>query len=72
MLNMIIFLTCFLIRVVSGIMVHALKINIETQYDENFLAFNLFILTLWIISELVPIVHLFKIHYRNFKSFEDG
>ena len=52
-------------------MVHALSINIESQYDDNFLAFNLFILILWIISELVPIVHLFKIHYQNFKSFED-
>ena len=63
MLNMIIFLTCFLIRTACGLMVHALKINIEMRYDENFLEFNLFTFTLWIISELVPILHLYKIHY---------
>ena len=63
MVNMIIFLTCFLIRTACGLMVHALRINIEKRYDENFLAFNLFTLTLWIITELVPILHLYKIHY---------
>jgi hypothetical protein len=32
--------------------------------------FNLLLITIWIVTDLMPIVFLYKVHFLNFMSFE--
>ena len=61
-----------MIRFLSGISVHIFELNLVHYYENKKTIYTLFVVVLWTVSELFPILYLFLQHHKNFRSFSAG
>jgi hypothetical protein len=69
--TMVIYCVVFAIRIFSLVVIISDKQYILIHfYSVHYLQFELILSSLWAITDLIPVVYLFKVHYNNFMSFE--
>lgn len=69
--TMLIYCVVFSVRILSLVLIIADKQYIYMHFfSENYIEFELILSSLWAITDLIPVVYLFKVHYNNFMSFE--
>ena len=60
----------FAVRIISLVLIVSDKQTFIKLYTEKYLEFELVMSSLWAITDLIPVVFLFRVHYNNFMSFE--
>lgn len=68
--TIIIYIVIFSIRIISLLLLITDKTSFIKEYNGKYLEFELIMTLLWTITDLIPVVFLFRVHYLNFMSFE--
>ena len=68
-LTIYVFLASACIRLVDLVVANIESEKILQLYRVPAL-FNLFLITCWLVTDLMPILFLYKVHFQNFISFE--
>jgi len=68
--TIIIYIVIFFIRIISLLLLITDRTSFIKEYYSKSLEFELIMSLLWTITDLIPVVFLFRVHYLNFISFE--